>query len=95
MSAEETAWENGGRSLWLNPILKGFAYDVMSVEDGTADPESGLGTYEDVVIRWIDYLADGDQELSQHPTILAQANEYFRVVAETAGLEYRPGMVAA
>jgi len=95
LTAEETAWLEYGESLYRNPIVRAFGQDLEAVLDGETDPEDGLATEEDVIKRWIDYLADGDQDISWHPPILAQANEYFARVAEANGLKYRPGMTHA
>lgn len=94
-TAEEMVWIKNGKKLYLNPIVSAFGRELAAVEDGTTDPEDGLHTETDVMVRWIDYLADGNQEISWHPGILAQANQYFKRVAEVNGLEYRPGMTKA
>lgn len=95
LTAEETAWLEYGESLYRNPIVRAFGQDLEAFLDGETDPEDGLDIEEDVIARWIDYLADGNQEISWYPPILAQANEYFARVAEANGLTYRPGMTRA
>jgi hypothetical protein len=95
LTAEETAWLEGGEKLWLNPIVKAFSDNLIAVEDGTASPEDGLTTDIEVIERWIWYLAEGEQEVSWYPPILAQANQYFARVAEVNGVEYRPGATRA
>ncbi|QWY83860.1 hypothetical protein SEA_A3WALLY_364 [Microbacterium phage A3Wally] len=95
LTAEETAWLEGGEKLYLNPIVKAFGEDLIAVQDGTTDPEDGLHTEVDVMVRWIDYMADGNQEISWYPPLLAQTNQFFARVAEVNGLEYRPGMTKA
>lgn len=95
LTAEETAWLEKGELYWINPILRAFSLNLEAFEDGETDPEDGLNTREDVIARWIDYLADGNQEISWYPPILAQANRYFARVAANSGLKYRPGMTRA
>lgn len=95
LTAEEAVWLEGGEFLHLNPIVVAFGKNLIAVLDGTTDPEDGLATDESVILRWIDYLADGDQEISWYPPILAQANAYFQRVAIVNNLPYRPGMTQA
>lgn len=95
LTAEETEWEDTARDLMRNPIVSAFVKHSIAVEDGLEDPESGLKTDKDVILRWIDYLADGDQEVSWYPPILEQANAFFEYVAKNHNLPYRPGMTHA
>ncbi|QIG57748.1 hypothetical protein SEA_PAULODIABOLI_365 [Microbacterium phage PauloDiaboli] len=94
-TAEEMVWIKNGKPLNLNPIVEAFGQNLLDFRAGTTAPEDGFNTETDVMVRWIDYMADGNQEISWHPGILAQANKFFKRVAEVNGLEYRPGMTKA
>ena len=88
-------WELANRRLSLNPIVIAYMGHVTDVAYGETDPEDGLSTAEDVLALWIHYMAEGDQEVSWYPPVLAQANEFFRRTAERFNVEYREGMTQA
>lgn len=95
LTDEEQFWEDSGRLPGANPILQAFVDHMIAVQDGERDEEDDLSTDEDVIERWIWYLAEGEQEVSWHPPILEQANAYFERVAGNLGIEYRPGLTHA
>ena len=92
LTDEEVAWEDSARGITHNPVIRAFVSHALDVEDGTGDPEDGLETYQDVVERWVWYLAEGEQEVSWYTPVLEQSNAYFEIAARNHNIEYRPGL---